>query len=74
MPDEAELLYAALRSPLGVVVRCDPTRLRSTRAQLLTRDPALRDLRVLGPDASGQLWLLRAVQANAELRKEKGHE
>jgi hypothetical protein len=77
LPDEAELLYAALAAPLGVVVRCNPQRLRSTRQRLLQKDAALMDLHVLGPDASGQLWIVRSLQANEELealRREKDHE
>jgi hypothetical protein len=56
---ESEALYAALRTPLGVVVRGDLQALQRERSRLAKEDEILSTLAVLGPDPSGQLWLVR---------------
>jgi hypothetical protein len=56
---ESEALYAALRTPLGVVVRGDLQALQREKARLVREDEVLVTLSILGPDPSGQLWLVR---------------
>ena len=60
---EEELLYQALATPLGLVVRADVKRLRRARQQVLVNDPAIHELANIGPDASGQTYLLRSDHA-----------
>jgi len=60
---EEDLLYEALRAPLGLVVRADAQRLRRARTKLVANDPAVHELVIIGPDRSGQLYLLRADRA-----------
>ncbi len=60
---EEELLYQALATPLGLVVRADVKRLRRARQRCLENDPALHELAIIGPDASGQTYVLRADHA-----------
>ena len=60
---EEELLYQALATPLGLVVRADHKRLRRARGRLLVNDPALHELAIIGPDQGGQTYLLRADHA-----------
>jgi hypothetical protein len=62
---EEELLYHALRTPLGLVVRADAKRLRAARQRLLANDPALHDLTLIGPDNAGRTYVLRADRARA---------
>jgi hypothetical protein len=62
---EEELLYQALSTPLGLVVRADHKRLRRARSRCLERDPALHELAIIGPDASGQTYLLRTDRARS---------
>lgn len=61
--NEQDLLYQALESPLGLVVRGSLQRFQRARSELMKRDHLMRELRLLGPDASGQLWLLREGEA-----------
>jgi hypothetical protein len=56
---ESEALYAALRTPLGVVVRGDLQALQRERSRLAREDEVLATLSILGPDPSGQLWIVR---------------
>jgi len=56
---ESEALYAALRTPLGVVVRGDLQALQRERTRLAREDEVLATLAVLGPDEQGQLWIVR---------------
>ena len=62
---EEELLYQALSTPLGLVVRADHKRLRKARSRVLVNDPAIHELVIIGPDASGQTYLLRADRARS---------
>lgn len=68
----AEALYAALCTPLGLVLRAgDGERLRAERSRLLRDDEALRELAVLGPDTSAQIWLVRKDALRELLKREK---
>ena len=60
---EEELLYQALATPLGLVVRADVKRLRRARQRVFVNDPAIHELAIIGPDASGQTYLLRSDHA-----------
>ena len=62
---EDEMLYQALSSSLGLVVRGDRARLRSARAKLARSDPALLDLAIIGPNPAGKIFLLRNDKARA---------
>jgi len=62
---EEELLYQALATPLGLVVRADHKRLRRARQRVLVNDPAIHELAIIGPDQSGQTYVLRADHARA---------
>jgi hypothetical protein len=59
---EEELLYEALRTPLGLVVRASKAALARARSALAKSDPAISELLLIGPDPAGQLYLLRADQ------------
>jgi hypothetical protein len=56
---EQDMIYAAARATFGLVVRGDAKRLRAARTALVQCDASLVDLAVLGPDRSGQVWLVR---------------
>jgi hypothetical protein len=60
---EEEVLYEALRSPLGLIVRGSKQALQKARAKLAQNDPAISELALIGPDPQGQLYLLRTDQA-----------
>lgn len=66
---EEELLYAALKSPLGLVVRADKARLLKAKAKIAKTDAALLDLSILGPDRSGQLFIIRNAPARKVLNE-----
>lgn len=53
-----DVLYDALRKPLGVIVRGDVKALRRARSEA-KGDIAVSDLAILGPDGSGQVWVVR---------------
>ena len=59
LAEASECLYAALRAPYGLLVRGNREQLERERARLAREDEALHALSVLGPDPSGQLWLVR---------------
>ena len=63
---EEELLYQALASPFGLVVKGDKLRLQRAKTKLTKSDPALLDLAIIGPDPGGQLYLLRMDKARAQ--------
>lgn len=68
----ADALYAALVAPLGLVLRAgDGDALRRARSELARSDDALRELAILGPDASAQVWLVRKDRLRELLAKEK---
>lgn len=68
----SEVLYAALRTPLGLVLRAgDGERLRTERSRLARADEAMRELAVLGPDQHAQVWLVRKDKLRALLTREK---
>lgn len=59
MQTEQDVIYEAARATFGLVVRGDAKRLRAARTSLVASDASLVDLAVLGPDRSGQVWLVR---------------
>lgn len=59
MQTEQDMIYEAARATFGLVVRGDAKRLRAARTSLVASDASLVDLAVLGPDKSGQVWLVR---------------
>ncbi len=63
---EEDLLYEALKRPLGLVVRCDPARLRKALARLRKSDPALMELQLIGPSPNGETFVLRTLEARRE--------
>ena len=65
--NEEEVLYEALASELGLVVKADPARLRRAKTKLAKSDPAILGLYILGPDRSGQLYVIRADEAREKL-------
>lgn len=68
----ADTLYAALRAPLGLVLRAgDGEKLRTERTRLAREDEALRELAVLGPDQHAQVWLVRKNKLRELLAREK---
>jgi hypothetical protein len=60
---EEEVLYQALSSPLGLVVTGSRAALAKAKSQLAKSDPAILELVLVGPDPSGQLYILRSDQA-----------
>lgn len=64
---EEELLYEALKRPLGLVARANKDRLLKAKARLAKSDPAIMDLAILGPDRNGQLYIVRSVEARKAL-------
>jgi hypothetical protein len=56
---EQDLVYLAAGKAFGLVVRGDAKRIRAARTALVASDASLVDLAVLGPDRSGQIWLVR---------------
>ena len=56
--NEKEALYEALRAPFGVIVRGSVKALRKAR-ETLRADVAMMEMTILGPDGSGQIWLVR---------------
>lgn len=70
MTDFLEILYDALREPLGVVVETeDPERLRAKlyalRRERQDQDPNLRALAFLiSPTNPGHVWILRRSASN----------
>lgn len=74
---EHEAIYQALSSPFGLVVTGTLARLRSAQRTLAEHDPLVRELRVLGPDARGQIFLLRAtdeLRAEMKLAEQLAHD
>jgi len=65
--NEEEVLYDALKSPLGLVVRGSKAQFAKAKSALAKSDPAISELVLVGPDASGQLYVLRADQARKGL-------
>jgi len=61
--NEEDLLYKALTSPRGLVVRADKVRLQRARSKLTKNDPAMLELTIIGPDPRGQLYVLRNDKA-----------
>jgi hypothetical protein len=61
--NEEEVLYDALQSPLGLIVRGSKSALARARAKLAQNDPAISELALIGPDLAGQLYILRTDQA-----------
>ena len=61
--NEEEILYDALRAPLGLVVTGDRQRLTRARTKLVANDPAMHELAIIGPDRSGNIYLLRTDAA-----------
>ncbi len=66
---EADLLYEALKRPLGAVVRCDVQRLKAALSKLKKSDPALLELQVIGPSPNGEIFILRTLEAQQERGK-----
>ena len=64
--NEEEVLYDALRSPLGLVIRGSKSALARTRAKLAQSDPAISELALIGPDPAGQLYILRTDQVRKQ--------
>ena len=62
---EDEMLYQALSSPLGLVIRADRQRVAAACKRLSANDPAVLDLLLIGPDPAGSLYVLRADAARA---------
>ena len=67
---EEEVLYEALRSPLGLVVKGSKQALQKAKAALAKNDAAISELALIGPDASGQLYVLRTDRARLASSKE----
>ena len=61
--NEEEVLYDALKSPLGLIVRGSKSALQRAKAKLAKSDPAISELALIGPDPSGQLYILRTDRA-----------
>jgi hypothetical protein len=68
---EEEILYEALRAPLGLCIRADKAKVQRALAKLKKSDPALMELLILGPDQSGTLYLLRQDRARETLDARK---
>lgn len=62
-----ELLYEALKRPLGVVVKADVSALRKAKAKLAKSDAAILELAILGPDRAGQIFIIRSLEARRAL-------
>jgi hypothetical protein len=60
---EEEVLYEALRAPLGLIVRGSKQAIQKARNALAKSDPAISELALIGPDPQGQLYILRTDQA-----------
>ena len=67
--NEEEVLYDALKSPLGLIVRGSKTSLVRAKSKLAQSDAAISELALIGPDPSGQLYILRTDQARAAHRE-----
>ena len=63
---EEEALYQALSSPLGLIIRGSKNALTRARSKLAQSDPAISELALIGPDPSGQLYILRTDQARKQ--------
>ena len=61
--NEEEVLYDALRSPLGLIVKGSKSALAKAKTKLAQSDAAISELALIGPDPSGQLYILRSDQA-----------
>ena len=57
--NEGEIIYGAMTTPFGLLVRGSPKKLREARSSLVRDDPALVDLVILGPDLAGTVWVVR---------------
>ena len=66
---EEEILYLALASQFGLVVRASKSSLQRAKAKLEKSDSALLELALLGPDASGQTFILRTDQASKQAER-----
>jgi hypothetical protein len=69
---EQDLVYLAAGKAFGLVVRGDAKRLRAARTSLVASDASLVDLAVLGPDRSGQVWLVRKDALRRHLEGNNG--
>jgi hypothetical protein len=56
---EGEIIYFAMTTQFGTLVRGSAKKLREARSSLVRDDPALVDLVILGPDLSGTTWVVR---------------
>jgi hypothetical protein len=68
---EEEVLYEALRSPLGLVIRGSKQRLAKAKSHLAQTDAAISELLLIGPDPAGQLYVLRADRARDHAQTDK---
>ena len=57
--NESEIIYGAMTTPFGLLVRGSAKKLREARSSLVRDDPALVDLVILGPDLAGTIWVVR---------------
>jgi hypothetical protein len=64
--NEEEILYEALNSPLGLIVRGSKSALAKAKSKLAQSDAALSELALIGPDPSGQLYILRTDRARKQ--------
>jgi hypothetical protein len=64
--NEEEILYDALQSPLGLVVRGSKSALQRAKSKLAQSDAAISELALVGPDPAGQLYILRTDQARKQ--------
>lgn len=64
--NEEEVLYDALRSPLGLVVRGSKSALGRAKAKLAKSDAAISELALIGPDPAGNIYMLRTDQARKQ--------
>ncbi len=70
--NEEEVLYDALRSPLGLVVKGSKVAFSRAKTKLAQSDPAISELALIGPDPAGNLYILRTDQARQQaVRKEQ---
>ncbi len=60
---EEELLYEALQSPLGLVVKGSKMAFSRAKTKLAQSDLAISELALIGPDPAGNLYILRTDQA-----------
>ena len=61
---EENLLYDALSTTFGLVVRGERKRFAQAKRRLLETDPAMHELTIIGPDNAGQIYLLRTKVEN----------